>query len=122
MTLNYDVHYLFDTLKLWLEAVNGISNTYEIKTTSEFSEQFVKMLHIPSHITFEYFRTRLPLPNPEYLRIHAFVCKVAHMSGAADYIDDLYRKMERTDVLAEDGSSMDILHRLDFSHVVSTFA
>jgi hypothetical protein len=31
----------------------------------------------------------LPLPNSHYLRLHAAVCRVAHLSGAAEYLDNL---------------------------------
>lgn len=51
----------------------------------------------------------LPVPNPTYLRIHAACCRVLHLSGAAEYVDLVFRKMEDIPVLAEDGSSFDVL-------------
>jgi len=47
----------------------------------------------------------LPLPNPAYLHIHATCAKVAHLSGAAEYIETIWRRMEEIRVLAEDGAS-----------------
>ena len=51
----------------------------------------------------------LPLPNPRYLEIHAVCCRVAHMSGAAKYLDMVVRSVEEIGVLAEDGGSADVL-------------
>lgn len=51
----------------------------------------------------------LALPNPQYLRIHAACCKVAHLSGAAEYLDEAYRDMEMLQVLTNDGSSAQVL-------------
>ena len=36
-------------------------------------------------------------------------CRVAHMSGAAEYLDKLICDMEELHVLAEDGTSADML-------------
>jgi len=44
---------------------------------------------IPEYVEFTTERPDLPLPSPRYLEIHAAVCRVAHMSGAADYYRDL---------------------------------
>ncbi|KAI0364614.1 hypothetical protein BV20DRAFT_1057101 [Pilatotrama ljubarskyi] len=49
-------------------------------------------------------REDLPLPNPEYLRIRATCCRIAHISGAAQYADEVLRDMEDISVLAQDGS------------------
>jgi len=122
MTLQYDLHDPFDKLELWLEAVEGIPNTYAVKTS--YSPDLNEHMMFPPRVTFSYesalridpdlslepgLATDFPLPNPEYLHIHACVCKVAHMSGAADYIDYIFREMEDIGVLAEDGASMDVL-------------
>lgn len=54
-------------------------------------------------------KTGLPLPNPEYLGLHALCCEVAWKSGAAEYIMNVERKMDDTKVLADDGSTADLL-------------
>ena len=51
-----------------------------------------------------------PLPNPRYLALHAACARVAHLSGAAEYIEGILRDMEDTKVLANDGSSCDVLY------------
>ncbi|KAH9072293.1 hypothetical protein EDB83DRAFT_2220311, partial [Lactarius deliciosus] len=84
MTLGMEIHHWFNQLKIWFEAV--------ITLTSEDS--------------------RLPLPNPEYLGIHAACCRVAHLSGAGKYMDKVLEDLEDTCVLSEDGSSA---HMLSFA-------
>jgi hypothetical protein len=43
------------------------------------------------------------------LALHATCCKVAHLSGAAEYIDMTYRDADEMGVLAPDGTSGDVL-------------
>jgi hypothetical protein len=52
----------------------------------------------------------LPLPNPAYLHIHATCAKVAHLSGASEYIELTWRRLEEICVLAEDGGSSELLN------------
>ena len=48
----------------------------------------------------------LSLPDPRYLEIHAACCKVAHVSGAAEFLDRAVRDVEESPgTLAEDGGS-----------------
>ena len=60
-------------------------------------------------ITFTSTDPSLPLPNPEYLKLHAAICRVAHMSGAADYLDLEDQDFDLIGVLARDGSSATLL-------------
>lgn len=53
---------------------------------------------------------KFPLPDPRYLKIHAACARVAHLSGAGEYIQDIFRDMEECRVLAEDGSTADMLN------------
>ena len=52
----------------------------------------------------------LPVPASELLALHATCCKVAHLSGAAEYIDEVYRDADELGVLSADGTSGDMLH------------
>jgi len=52
---------------------------------------------------------RLPVPSRELLALHATFCKVAHFSGAAEYIDRTYQDAEEMGVLASDGTSSGML-------------
>ena len=51
----------------------------------------------------------LKLPSSRYLALHALACEIAHMSGAAEYLEDIQRDAEDIRVLASDGSTADIL-------------
>jgi len=72
---------------------------------------FGVLAHLPPNpvITFTSTDPNLPLPNREYLRLHAAVCRVAHMSGVAGYLDQEDRDVDRIGVLARDGSSANLL-------------
>jgi hypothetical protein len=51
------------------------------------------------------------MPSKRYLTLHAACAKVAHMSAAAEYLDELYRKREEGTVFATDGSDASILQK-----------
>ncbi|KAF8873783.1 hypothetical protein BD779DRAFT_1679050 [Infundibulicybe gibba] len=77
---------LFNTLKLWLEATDE-PNRYKVCTS--FPYIFVVKNSVPRFVKFESTSPELELPSPEYLGLHAVCCRVAHMSGAAKYLDTL---------------------------------
>ena len=68
-----------------LQAVEGHINTYHVRSTDEG----VLACCRANPIVFS-TEDAIPLPNPAYLAIHAACCRVAHLSGAADYIDETY--------------------------------
>ena len=53
-----------------------------------------------------------PPPDPQLLALHAVCARVAHTSGAAEFLDELERDAEETNVLAFDGSSAHLLSNL----------
>ena len=83
-------------------------NTYRLHT---LDPTLLPLQHLGPNpvITFTSTDHSLPLPNPEYLKLHAAVCRVAHMCGAGDYLDQQDRDFDRTLVLAGDGSSANLL-------------
>lgn len=66
---------------------------------------FLQQPHIVTFTT----TTNLELPDSKYLRLHAAVCRVAHMSGVAGYLQSIDREVEETRVLSHDGTSADVL-------------
>ncbi|KAK0475926.1 hypothetical protein IW261DRAFT_1493671 [Armillaria novae-zelandiae] len=112
LTLSPSLQDFFDQSALWFEAVENQPNTYTIVSTiSSVLER------LPSRVvTFTTPNTNvLPLPSPAYLAIHAACCRVAHLSGAAEYVEKVLREEEEIRermgsmcTLAEDGSSMDL--------------
>ncbi|KZT08965.1 uncharacterized protein LAESUDRAFT_723269 [Laetiporus sulphureus 93-53] len=106
MTMQKDVREWFDRLEMWFEATT-VENCYRVKTFDEFNEY----LDIPAAVTLTSSNpTTLPLPSPELLALHAACAKVAHLSGAGAYIDELDGDLEDLDVLADDGGSADVLN------------
>lgn len=63
----------------------------------------------PNTVTFTTSDDTLPLPNPEYLALHALAAQLAHMSAAAEYLDEFYRDSEEIRVLANNDGSVDLL-------------
>lgn len=51
----------------------------------------------------------MPVPDPALLALHAACCKVARMSGAAEWIEQHDRDMDDIEVLATDGTSPQLL-------------
>ncbi|KAI0716275.1 hypothetical protein C8Q76DRAFT_616769 [Earliella scabrosa] len=50
------------------------------------------------------------LPNLKFLRVHAACCRIARLSGiAAEYLDDIYRRLDEQRVLSGDSRSADVL-------------
>jgi len=105
MTLQHDIHSWFDKLQLWFEAVDDKENTYNICATDEIALLSCKA----NPIVFKSTHPDLPLPDPVYLRIHAAICRVAHLSGAGEYMDKILEDLEDIRVLSNDGSSAHIL-------------
>ncbi|KZW02348.1 hypothetical protein EXIGLDRAFT_759852 [Exidia glandulosa HHB12029] len=103
-TISTLLHELFDILDLWLEPVQDAADTYEIKlagispdiTPSQaFNKEF------PPYVKFKTGTisrdTIIPPPDPQLIALHAACAGIAHMSGAADYIQDIFREPEPVD-------------------------
>jgi hypothetical protein len=102
LTPDLPIHIHFDALRVWLErTVSTKSNTTQQSTIPSqdtlhryricYAPSFdLKDFNydIPEYIQLETTdQTRLPLPNPAYLALHASCCRVAHLSGAAEFLD-----------------------------------
>ncbi|KAG8894860.1 hypothetical protein FRB99_000947 [Tulasnella sp. 403] len=116
LTLSSIVHHRFGELNIWLKSVEGQPNCYRLELGPKV--RYFASNVIPPAGTMVEFTTpdtaTLPLPDPRYLALHAACAQVAHASGAAKYIDELLRDVEDRTVLAEDGSSVQLL-----DHVLS---
>ena len=62
----------------------------------------------PHTVTFT-TTTSLELPNPKYLKLHAAVCRIAHLSGVAADLDSFDGGVQETSILRNDGTSADLL-------------
>lgn len=85
--------------------VQNIPNTYRACATHPFY-----LADVPNRVvTFTSTDDALALPDPRYLKLHAAVCRVAHMSGAAEYLNSYDREQEERGVMAHDGTSAEYL-------------
>ncbi|KAA1470023.1 hypothetical protein DENSPDRAFT_667668 [Dentipellis sp. KUC8613] len=107
LTLGLDLRVWFESLCLWFEAVEGETHCYHIRTVSPC----YLVPPLPPQICFV-AQNKLPLPCPKYLAIHAACCRIAHMSGATEYVGRVYREEEKLGVLATEGNSAYVLDML----------
>ncbi|KAJ7094063.1 hypothetical protein B0H15DRAFT_799075 [Mycena belliarum] len=119
LSMEGNLHQLFDRLVFWLEEVIGQPHTYDIRTVD--SKIFRTRGGIPSErVTFQVDPAVVArcvangkeppaLPSPALLAIRAACSRVAHMSGAAEQIDQILRDLEETPVMAWDGGSAELL-------------
>ncbi|KAI9462553.1 hypothetical protein HD554DRAFT_2126605 [Boletus coccyginus] len=106
LSMNSHSHHLFDELKLWLKPMEDAPpHTYRVCTVKDSLRRNPRL---PESVTFS-TTTEVSLPCREYLSLHALCCEVAWMSGAAEYIMDVERRMDNAKVLANNGSSVDLL-------------
>ncbi|KAF9476305.1 hypothetical protein BDN70DRAFT_935166 [Pholiota conissans] len=103
ITMCIDYHLWFDDLCFWFKPVKNEPNAYTTHVGRPSSGRL-----IPETITFNTM-IGYPPPSKEYLALHALCFEVAWMSGAVEYIADIQRKMEETNILANDGSSATLL-------------
>ncbi|KAK0207733.1 hypothetical protein IW262DRAFT_1281698, partial [Armillaria fumosa] len=103
MTLEHNVHDLFDRLKIWFEKTD-VTNCYNVRS---FEPQFFES---PTQVTFTTSdNEQLPVPSAALLALHATCARVAHLSGVAEHIDKLDRDADDLAILAPDGSSAEVL-------------
>ncbi|KZO90054.1 hypothetical protein CALVIDRAFT_543049 [Calocera viscosa TUFC12733] len=88
LTLRADLHQEFDRLDFWFEETNA-PNTY---TIGRIHPGIVSQMTQP--ITFTTADPSYDLPNADYLRLHAICARIAHLSGAGELIDRVYRDSE----------------------------
>ena len=135
-TLERNLHSLFDSLELWFEHTEKVwySETcqphqfmmlqvhrYRVCTLDGDQEAFIYRnfvggdRHIngaPMFVEFNVQLEKAPPPDPLLLGLHAACARVAHMSGAAEFFDQIERDAEDIMVLAFDGSSAPLLSNL----------
>ncbi|KAK7034709.1 hypothetical protein VNI00_012116 [Paramarasmius palmivorus] len=103
MTMEKNIHDAFDRLELWFEATE-IKDCYRVETVPEYDPDRPPTIMFTS-------TSVLPAPSPELLALHAACAKVAHLSGAAAYIDELDEDTDDLPVLAHDGGSYEVFEQ-----------
>ncbi|KAK0434466.1 hypothetical protein EV421DRAFT_1892740 [Armillaria borealis] len=104
MTMEANVHESFKRLGIWFEKTGRITLIlYLAKVTNCYKLRCIYALHLwPTEVTFT-------TPDNENLPLVTACARVAHLSGAAQYIDKLDHDVEDLGVLAENGSSGEVL-------------
>ncbi|TCD65553.1 hypothetical protein EIP91_002517 [Steccherinum ochraceum] len=103
LTLTTTLHNKFDDLKLWFESSESTTQTNE-HTVCVRDEELRDLYGIPTTVQFRSHRDGLELPSKWYLDLHAVCCKLAKMSGAAGYLDQLDEDRDRYDFVPPDES------------------
>ncbi|KAJ3811346.1 hypothetical protein F5876DRAFT_39851 [Lentinula aff. lateritia] len=113
MTLVQPIRDCFDRLELYILLYTlTVFSSFVLRamSTNISSKQLMKPTgYCQNCITLTSSDPKLPLPDPKLLAFHAAACRIAHLSGAAEYMDEILRDFERLSVLAEDGGSLAIL-------------
>ncbi|KAJ7755330.1 hypothetical protein DFH07DRAFT_821852 [Mycena maculata] len=115
LSLNSLFHTHFDALKLFLEPIeDGEDDEYDVYIAypriARDGPSRIKFVSLPRQKGVDPDGTKYPLPDPRLLALHAVCARVAHMSGAAEVLDEFDRDVKEMGVLAADGSSINTLN------------
>ncbi|KAG7085672.1 hypothetical protein E1B28_003217 [Marasmius oreades] len=113
MTMEFNVHDAFDRLYLWFEATE-IENCYNVVDVMGLKPLPEKITFTRPAILSPGFHKESPFPSPELLALHASCAKVAHLSGAGEYLDELDEDLDELPVLAADVLDHALLRSLSF--------
>jgi hypothetical protein len=84
--------------------VQATPNCYKVQKPEDF-------IRIKDQVTFTTpDPVKFPLPSPILLALHAACAQVAQLSGAGEYIDLIYEDMEEIHELAQNDTSIEVLH------------
>ncbi|KAF8437264.1 hypothetical protein L210DRAFT_3406198, partial [Boletus edulis BED1] len=91
ISMEFNVHEAFDRLKLYFEATASFGITAYF--LGHDTHRWFSCKPYPNVREYVKFSTsdpeNLPIPACELLSLHATCCKVAHLSGATEYIDEI---------------------------------
>ncbi|KAF5335453.1 hypothetical protein D9611_012134 [Ephemerocybe angulata] len=83
----------FNSLNIWLSPVDDEPNAYYVEHNIEHYE--ILDMDLQQKVVFSTRKPgEWPLPSSKYLEIHAACARVAHFSGAGDYINDRIMRIE----------------------------
>jgi len=116
LTMDSSYHHLFDKLEFWFEETEtpnkykfctAISSHFDLDSPPNETPMIEFKVNPKALKAFP--GKEFPLPDRKLLTIHAACARVAHMSGAAEYIDEFDRDVEDTLVLSTDGSDAPLI-------------
>ncbi|KAK0502204.1 hypothetical protein EDD18DRAFT_1346783 [Armillaria luteobubalina] len=115
-TIADGLHTAFDQLAFSLRPIGSDdNNTYEIHT---YPSGLNASFRLPDRVMLTNATNgNIPLPDRRYFQLHDACARIAHLSGAGEVVEQLFRDMEDVKVLAEDGGSNHLLSLALSSHV-----
>ncbi|KAG0694268.1 hypothetical protein DFH29DRAFT_1006497 [Suillus ampliporus] len=124
MMLEPYAHTVFDKLKVYLEQTER-ENEYVVK---EVGGRWIHRKFLDSTITFRNHAapTRdIPLPNPHFIALHAAICRILHMSGAAEVFTQILDRYDgaaggNVGILKSNGNPVDRLSSMMSALYIST--
>ncbi|KAJ3774593.1 hypothetical protein FB446DRAFT_843871 [Lentinula raphanica] len=111
MTLEMNTHDWFNRLGVYFEKTAAVNRYCLLAIDRRIKPPSTVIFSTPDPDTY-------PVPDPELLALHATCAKVAHFSGAGEYLDKLDNDEETIGVLASDGGSAEILNHAILRSVV----
>ena len=102
------LHRYFTELQVALEPVPDVPNSYTVLTFGKVAPR----LGLPKTVKLftSSSATDAPLPNSAYLALHAAVCRLVWASARAEELTDVLADLEDVTLLAEDGSSANLIN------------
>lgn len=64
----------------------------------------------------------IPTPDPKFIALHAACARIAHMSGAAECLRELYRDTEDISVMTEPDAAYELCRALKVLQTISSLA
>lgn len=66
--------------------------------------------------------TEVPAPHPHLLALHAACTRIAHMSGAAEHLEEIFRDREDIKEMTEPNAVYELARALKAQQLVSSMA
>ncbi|TFY75682.1 hypothetical protein EWM64_g8331 [Hericium alpestre] len=128
-------HAAFDGLNMWLTAAKTshgdiMANTYDVTLVAAQRKASPEFLaRIGSGIQPQIKFTPLPVgsevipaPYPKLIGLHAACAKIAHMSGAAEYLEEIFRNTDTISAMTEPNAAYELVRSLRALQLVSSMA
>ncbi|KAI0727096.1 hypothetical protein C8Q72DRAFT_886799 [Fomitopsis betulina] len=128
-TSSTDPHISFDELDIHLTPVKdaqdqNIPNTYHVMHAE--GPDVLKLLisrQIESPVVFKSYALGdlvIPTPDPRTIALHAACTRITHMSGASEFLRELYRDTEDISVMTEPDAAYELCRALKVLQTVSS--
>ncbi|KZT74307.1 hypothetical protein DAEQUDRAFT_753793 [Daedalea quercina L-15889] len=128
-TATTEPHALFDNLDLWLTAAQDeqggtIPHTYDVSLID--GEELLPRvgIGIKLRITLKATATVggevIPPPHPRLIALHAACAEIAHMSGAAEHLNEIFRDADAVSDMTEPNAAYELTRALKALRLVST--